>query len=88
MNAQDSTGANAFLGTVPDDSKGTELAANMIGQGVVQASPLGMATVMASVVAGETVHPQLVLTDAQDQQDAGQVPAAQPLDAGHRAERG
>ncbi|WP_396277959.1 penicillin-binding transpeptidase domain-containing protein [Glutamicibacter creatinolyticus] len=72
LNAQDSTGANAFLGTVPDDSKGTELAANMIGQGVVQASPLGMATVMASVVAGETVHPQLVLTDAQDQQDAGQ----------------
>lgn len=60
--AEDSTGAEAFIGSVPDDSKGTELAANMIGQGVVEASPLGMATVMASIVKGSTVHPKLVLT--------------------------
>ncbi|MGP9649316.1 penicillin-binding transpeptidase domain-containing protein [Glutamicibacter sp. AOP38-B1-38] len=59
--AEDGTGAEAFIGSVPDASEGTELAANMIGQGVVEASPLGMATVMASIAHGSTVQPQLVL---------------------------
>lgn len=50
----------AFLGSVPDDSTGTEHAANLFGQGVVEASPLGMATVAASVAAGHTVRPVFV----------------------------
>ena len=53
-------GFPAFLGAVPDDVTGTEHAAAMIGQGQVQASPLAMATVAASVAAGRTVVPWLV----------------------------
>ena len=49
-----------FLGTVPADGTESEKAAALIGQGKVVASPLGMATVMASVVAGRTVAPVLV----------------------------
>lgn len=56
----------AFLGSVPDDSTGTEHAANLFGQGVVEASPLGMATVAASVAAGHTVRPVFVSDPAVD----------------------
>ncbi len=49
-----------FLGTVPAEANGTAHAASMIGQGQVLASPLGMATVAASVAAGHTVTPILV----------------------------
>jgi cell division protein FtsI/penicillin-binding protein 2 len=56
----------AFLGSVPDDSTGTEHAANLFGQGVVEASPLGMATVAASVAAGRTVRPVFVSDPAVD----------------------
>ncbi|MGH3651856.1 penicillin-binding transpeptidase domain-containing protein [Glutamicibacter sp.] len=59
--AEDGTGAGAVFGSVPEDSEGTTQAANMIGQGVVEASPLGMATVMASIQAKSTVQPKLVL---------------------------
>jgi cell division protein FtsI/penicillin-binding protein 2 len=60
LNLSPSTGAASFLGSVPDDSTGTELAANGIGQGVVEASALGMATVAASVQNAATVFPRLV----------------------------
>lgn len=53
-------GFAAFLGSVPSDSSGTDHAASMIGQGRVLASPLGMATVAASVAAGHTVVPRVV----------------------------
>lgn len=53
-------GYPAFLGAVPTDSTGTDHAASMIGQGRVQASPLAMATVAASIAAGRTVTPWLV----------------------------
>ncbi|RZU62688.1 penicillin-binding transpeptidase domain-containing protein [Zhihengliuella halotolerans] len=66
LTGEDGTGAGPFLGAVPDDSAGTELAANMIGQGVVQASTLGIATVAASVSAGETVQPRFVLSPEQE----------------------
>ncbi|QCU77307.1 penicillin-binding protein [Citricoccus sp. SGAir0253] len=56
----------AFLGSVPEDSSGTEHAANLFGQGVVEASPLGMATVAASVAAGHTVRPVFVADPAVD----------------------
>ncbi|MBO3086077.1 penicillin-binding transpeptidase domain-containing protein [Cellulomonas fengjieae] len=54
-------GFPGFLGDVPGDSDGTDHAASMIGQGRVLASPLGMATVAASVARGATVVPRLVL---------------------------
>jgi cell division protein FtsI/penicillin-binding protein 2 len=55
-----SLGFPAFLATLPADSTGTDHAASMIGQGRVIASPLGMATMAASVAAGHTVTPVLV----------------------------
>lgn len=51
----------AFSGQVPTDGTPAERAAAFIGQGRVLASPLGMATVTASVAAGRTVDPVLVL---------------------------
>ncbi|GAA3329533.1 penicillin-binding transpeptidase domain-containing protein [Paeniglutamicibacter sulfureus] len=66
LNMSPATGAASFLGSVPEDSTGTELAANGIGQGVVQASALGMATVAASVQNGATVSPRLVVDPKPD----------------------
>ncbi len=57
------TGTLAFpyaSGSVPDDSTGTEHAANLIGQGKVLASPMAMAVAAASVAHGSTVTPILV----------------------------
>lgn len=53
-------GFASFLGAVPSQADGTAHAASMIGQGQVLASPLGMATVAASVAAGHRVVPVLV----------------------------
>lgn len=75
--SEPSTGAASFLGSVPDTSTGTELAANAIGQGIIEASALGMATVAASVAAGKTVSPQLVSDPAPKAAAA----AAKPLTA-------
>ncbi|MBD7917881.1 penicillin-binding protein [Cellulomonas sp. Sa3CUA2] len=58
-------GFPAFLGTVPDDATSTAHAASVIGQGEVLASPLGMATVAASVGASRTVVPYLVTPAAE-----------------------
>lgn len=58
-------GAPAFWGDVPADAEGTDHAASMIGQGRILASPLGMATVAASVAAGHRVAPVLVRPDVQ-----------------------
>ncbi|WP_286961765.1 MULTISPECIES: penicillin-binding transpeptidase domain-containing protein [Arsenicicoccus] len=64
-------GVPASLGSVPREAVGTEHAASLIGQGKVQTTPLGMATVVASVAAGRVVRPRLVL-DAPD--PAGDAP--------------
>ncbi|ROS75270.1 penicillin-binding transpeptidase domain-containing protein [Cellulomonas sp. PhB143] len=56
-------GVPAYFGDVPADSTGTTHAASMIGQGKVLASPLSMATLAASVAAGERVSPVLVRPD-------------------------
>lgn len=53
-------GFAAALGTVPTEAEGTDHAASMIGQGRIQVTPLGMATVAASVVAGARVTPTLL----------------------------
>jgi cell division protein FtsI/penicillin-binding protein 2 len=53
-------GFPSYFGSVPNDPTPTGRAAAMIGQGKVQASPMTMAAVVASVAAGETVIPHLV----------------------------
>lgn len=58
-------GFAAALGSVPAEASGTDHAASMIGQARVQATPLGMATVAASVAAGTRVTPRLVLDEAE-----------------------
>lgn len=50
----------AFSGSVPAVAGTVEHAASLIGQGKVLASPLGMATVAASIASGRTVTPMLV----------------------------
>ncbi|MEG3615484.1 penicillin-binding transpeptidase domain-containing protein [Isoptericola sp. MSP01] len=60
LGAASSVGAPAFLGEVPTEASATGHAEALIGQGAVLASPLGMATVAASVAAGERVEPVLV----------------------------
>ena len=58
-------GVTSFSGDVPDTAASqTEHAASMIGQGKVLASPLGMATVVASIAAARTVTPRLVAPPA------------------------
>ena len=69
----------AFLGSVPTDVEGTQHAAGLFGQGIVQASPLGMATVAASVAAGETVSPVLVTEPAVDPTQNENLPGNTPL---------
>ncbi|MFF2453847.1 penicillin-binding transpeptidase domain-containing protein [Isoptericola sp. NPDC058082] len=72
-------GVPAFLGAVPAKADGTEHAASMIGQAKVQASPLGMATVAASVAAGHRVQPVLVRDEPAggDEGDASASPSAE-----------
>lgn len=53
-------GFPAYFGEVPPPASETEGAADLIGQGKVLASPMAMATVIASVQAGTTVVPHLV----------------------------
>ena len=53
-------GFASFFGSVPDDPSATGRAAAMIGQGKVEASPMAMAAVAASVAAGGTVIPHLI----------------------------
>ena len=53
-------GFPSFFGSVPSDPTATGRAAAVIGQGKVEASPMAMAAVAASVAAGETVIPRLV----------------------------
>ncbi|WP_207782655.1 penicillin-binding transpeptidase domain-containing protein [Phytoactinopolyspora limicola] len=67
-------GVPVFLGTVPDEADGTMHAASMIGQGQLLTSPLGMATVAASVEAGHAVVPRLV-----DRGDAVEADPPTPL---------
>ncbi|MEE6272274.1 penicillin-binding transpeptidase domain-containing protein [Georgenia sp. MJ206] len=49
-----------FTGSASADASGTALAASLIGQGEVLASPFAMATAAASVRAGRTLAPTLV----------------------------
>jgi cell division protein FtsI/penicillin-binding protein 2 len=53
-------GFPAYFGQVPPPESETEAAADLIGQGTVLASPMAMATVMASIQTGATVVPRLL----------------------------
>ncbi len=64
-------GFPAYFGQVPKPQSSTEAAADMIGQGRVQAAPMTMAAVAASVAAGRTVVPWL-LEDYQPEAEPSQ----------------
>src|SRR5699024_3203377 len=48
------TGLDAFMGSVPAEDEGAQHAAALMGQGRVQASPLAMSVVLASIQEGHT----------------------------------
>ncbi|WOF24400.1 penicillin-binding transpeptidase domain-containing protein [Microbacterium betulae] len=73
LGAEVDLGYPASLGQVPEPEGETEKAADLIGQGRVLATPLAMATVAASIQAGQTVVPHL-LADR-----VGEADPAQPL---------
>ena len=54
------TGFPTFFGEVGTPGSETQAAASMIGQGTVLASPMAMATVVASVLKGSAVLPRLL----------------------------
>jgi hypothetical protein len=60
MGVEHDLGFPAYFGIVVPPTSETTKAADMIGQGQILASPMTMATVMASVVAGHAVVPQLI----------------------------
>ena len=68
-------GVTSFGGSVPTPSRETELAATMIGQGRVVASPLSMAVVAATVAAGRARTPVLVTGPGQPPVAAAPPPA-------------
>ncbi|MGL5865487.1 MAG: penicillin-binding transpeptidase domain-containing protein [Dermatophilaceae bacterium] len=63
LTAEPRLGVPAELGSVPEPSTDVEMAASMIGQGKVLSTPLGMATVAASLATGTAVSPVLVPGD-------------------------
>jgi len=70
------TGFSSYFGEVGPAGSETQAAASMIGQGTVLASPMAMATVVASVVQGSAVLPRL-LTEHESEQKS----PAEPLTA-------
>ena len=70
------TGFPAFFGKVARPDSETQKAAGMIGQGTVLASPMAMATVVASVLKGSAVLPRLL-----PEQKVEQKAPAKPLTA-------
>lgn len=60
MGVDHDLGFPSYFGQVPPARGETEAAADMIGQGKILASPMTMATVVASVQTGDTVLPSLV----------------------------
>jgi cell division protein FtsI/penicillin-binding protein 2 len=71
------TGFPTFFGEVGTPGSETQAAASMIGQGVVLASPMAMATVVASIEKGSAVLPRLLPDHEVEQKEP-----AEPLTAG------
>lgn len=76
--AEPSLGTPAYLGQFPTDVNSTQHGAGLIGQGHVLASPLGMATVAASVGAMHTVTPVLMLPAEEAEEAEGPAPTVSP----------
>ena len=68
-------GLPAFAANVPRPASQTEFAADAIGQGRVTFSPLGMATVAASIDSGVVRAPRLVAGAPDDRVPASRLPA-------------
>lgn len=79
LTATPSAGVPAYLGGVPAPGNQVEAAAEMIGQGEITASPLGMATVVAGVVKGGPVTPRIVIPTNETGATTPPSPPAQPL---------
>jgi hypothetical protein len=67
-------GLPAFAANVPRPASPTELAADAMGQGRLTFSPLGMATVAASIDSGSVRAPRLVADAADDRLPASPLP--------------
>ncbi len=70
-------GFPSYFGQVPPARSETEAAADMIGQGRVLASPMAMATVIASVQSGKTVLPSLVVDEEVEPADVATLERAE-----------
>ena len=70
MGVDHDLGFPAYFGQVEPSETETESAANLIGQGKILASPMAMATVVASIQAGQVVLPQLITSVDPDPADA------------------
>ncbi|WP_420176319.1 penicillin-binding transpeptidase domain-containing protein [Luteococcus sp. OSA5] len=68
MGVDHDAGFTSFFGSVPQASDPVTKAADMIGQGKIEASPMAMAGVAASVASGKTVVPWLVVGKQPTQQ--------------------
>jgi cell division protein FtsI/penicillin-binding protein 2 len=64
MGIDHDVGFPAYFGNVVPPAGETEKAADMIGQGKILASPMSMATVIASIQSGSLVVPSLVTSAA------------------------
>lgn len=71
LTATPSLGVPAAQAQVPEAAADVDLAASVIGQGEVLSSPLGMATVAASVERGALVRPRLVPSEAASEEPSG-----------------
>ena len=78
VGADQDLGFPAYFGQVPPPQSQTEAAADLIGQGTVLASPMAMATVIASVQQGETVVPRM-LADTDPVKPGGTEPTSQEV---------
>ncbi|WP_426570710.1 penicillin-binding transpeptidase domain-containing protein [Aquihabitans sp. McL0605] len=74
-------GVPTITASVPVTDSETEHAANMIGQGKVEASPLNVALASASVASGRSVQPRLVIDPAAPEPTLGEQLPAGPIEA-------
>lgn len=72
-----SLGVPVFGGSVPVTTDATEHAADMIGQGKVEASPFAVALASASVANGHSLNPRLIIDPAKPNPVGVALPAAQ-----------
>jgi cell division protein FtsI/penicillin-binding protein 2 len=77
MGVDHDLGFPAYFGSVEPPASETEAAADMIGQGKILASPMVMATVIASIQSGTTVLPRLVRDVKVEQADVPELTGAE-----------